>query len=298
MKTNNNFHILIVDDEPFNIELAEIYLEEEGYQISSANGAQEAFDIIAKEKIDLVLLDINMPKKNGFEVCQLLKADKKTADIAVVFLTAQTDVKYISKAFEVGGVDYLSKPFFALELKARVKTQLQNIAFRQEVKLKQSKLAQLTITDPATKLYNSLYLDSQIKMYQMRKEDFWIIYLKLNRFEKINQLYGYSTANKIIKKFANMLQDEAYKSAIVARVYGINFAVLLKNYDVNSIKSFYEALHKRVSADKDLGKILSFSTVLYNPKDSGLSIPVIYKNIELNMQKIQETNGDRHLFIN
>jgi diguanylate cyclase (GGDEF)-like protein len=298
MKTNNNFHILIVDDEPFNIELAEIYLEEEGYQISSANGAQEAFEVIKKEKIDLILLDINMPKKNGFEVCQLLKADKKTKDIVVIFLTAQTDVKYISRAFEVGGVDYLSKPFFALELKARVKTQLQNIAFTQEVKLKQSKLAQLTITDPATKLYNSLYLDSQIKMYQIRKENFWIIYIKLNRFEKINQLYGYSTANKIIKKFAHIVQDEAYKSSIVSRVYGINFAILLKDYDINSVKTLYESLYKRVANDKDLGKVLSFSTILYKVGDHTLSLPVIYKNIELNMQKIQDGNTDRHLFIN
>ncbi len=298
MKTNNNFHILIVDDEPFNIELAEIYLEEEGYQISSANGAQEAFNIISKEKIDLVLLDINMPEKSGFEVCKMLKADKKTKDIAVIFLTAQTDVKYISKAFEVGGVDYLSKPFFALELKARVKTQLQNIAYMQEVQQKQSKLAQLTITDSATKLYNSLYLDSQIKMYQMRKESFWIIYIKLNRFEKINQLYGYSTANKIIKKFARIIEDEAYKSAIVSRVYGINFAILLKEYDISSIKNLYESIYKRVSNDKDLGKILSFSTILYSVEDSTLTLPVIYKNIELNMQKLQGSGIDRHLFIN
>jgi len=288
MKTNNNFNILIVDDEPFNIELAEIYLMEEGYTLFSANNAQEAFEIISKESIDLILLDINMPGKDGFEVCEMLKSDPKTKDIIIIFLTAQTDIEYITRAFEVGGADYLSKPFFGMELKARVKTQVQNIAYLQEVKAKQSKLAQLTITDPATKIYNSLYFDSQIKMYQNRGESFWIIYIKIDRFEKINQLYGYATANKIIRQFSSLIKKSIFSNAIVARIYGINFGVLLNNYDEKAIRKLYEKLFLQISQDKSLANAITFSAVLYNVNDSSLTIPVIYKNIEQAMQKISE----------
>jgi len=297
MKTNNNFNILIVDDEPFNIELAEIYLEEEGYNLFSAHGAEEAFDIISQNSIDLVLLDINMPGKDGFEVCEMLKSETKTKDIAVVFLTAQTDIEYITRAFEVGGADYLSKPFFGMELKARVKTQLQKIAYLQEVKAKQSKLAQLTITDPATKISNALYFDSQIKMYQNRAEDFWILYIKIDRFEKINKLYGYSTANKIIRQFASTLKENTYTNAIVARIYGINFGILLKDYGEKDVKKVRERIQMQIAQDKNLSKVITFSSVLYNVTDPTLTLPVIYKNIELAMQEISSHHSDENFIV-
>ena len=148
MRTNNNFHVLIVDDEKFNIELVAVYLKEEKYQLSFALNAKGAIEQVMKSDINLILLDINMPGKDGFEVCEMLKADYKTRDIPVIFLTAQTDIEYISRAFEVGGVDYISKPFNGAELKARVKTHLQNVAYLEYIKDRQTKLAQISVTDP------------------------------------------------------------------------------------------------------------------------------------------------------
>jgi len=113
MKTNNNFHILIVDDEKLNIELASVYLKEEGYKLSFALGAKSAFELLYAKDIDLILLDINMPKMDGFEVCTILKKDKATQDIPIIFLTAQTDIAYITKAFEIGGAD---SPFGMMRL--------------------------------------------------------------------------------------------------------------------------------------------------------------------------------------
>ena len=297
MRTNNNFHILIVDDEPFNIELAEAYLEEEGYQLSFARNAQMTYEAVSKDKIDLILLDINMPDKDGFEVCESLKSDPMTKDIAVIFLTAQTDIEYISRAFDVGGADYISKPFFGQELKARVKTQLQKVDFLDEIKHKQSKLAQLTITDPLTKLYNSLYFDSQIKAYQNREENFWIIYLKIDRFEKINQVYGFFGANKIMRAFAKILEKVAYKNSIVAKLYGISFAILLKEYEIDQVKKIYEDITLVVNKNKDLSKIISFSTIIYDAKGSSDSVPTIYKKIQTKMQTIEDDKETKYLFI-
>ena len=121
MKTNNNFNILIVDDEKFNIELAAIYLKEEGYQLFFAMNAEVVMQNIATKNIDLILLDINMPGKDGFEVCRILKSETKTKDIPVIFLTSKTDIDSISRAFKVGGVDYINKPFNSIELLARVR---------------------------------------------------------------------------------------------------------------------------------------------------------------------------------
>lgn len=296
MDKASDFHILVVDDEKLNIELAAIYLQEVGYKVSFALNAKAAIESVMKLPIDLILLDINMPQKDGFEVCKLLKNDKKSKDIPVVFLTAQTDIDYISKAFEVGGIDYISKPFNSIELKARVKTHLQTVSNLNEIKEKQSKLAQLSITDPLTKLHNALYLDTQIKSYANRKEAFWLVYIKIDRFDKINQIYGFNGGDKIIKSFANLLSDVSYSNAIVVRLYGTSFGVLMKDYDIQEIKNFYEKLFKKHMKDKKSSNIFSFSTLFYNVKDPTLPINSIYKKVQESMQRV-ENSDDKFLFI-
>jgi len=292
----NKFHILIVDDEKLNIELAAIYLKEEGYKLSFALNANSAIESIMTKEIDLILLDINMPGKDGFEVCKLLKEDSKSKDIPVIFLTAQTDIEYISRAFEVGGVDYISKPFNGVELKARVKTHLQTLTNLQEIKEKQSKLAQLSITDPLTKLHNSLYLDSQLRTYATKNKPYWFIYIKIDRFEKINQIYGFNGGNKIIKKFAKLIKENTFSNATIARFYGAGFSILLKDYETKTLHELYDKIYKHYKKDKEMSKIFSFSTVLYNVKDPLLSTTVLYKQLQTSMQNM-ENSDERVIYI-
>jgi phosphoserine phosphatase RsbU/P len=114
--------ILIVDDEPINVMIANKILQKKGYETVTAKNGQEALDVISSQPIDLILLDIMMPEMSGFEVCSKLQEDDKTKDIPVIFLTAVTDKDSIVKGFETGGKDYLTKPFNTPELLARVKT--------------------------------------------------------------------------------------------------------------------------------------------------------------------------------
>ena len=297
MQTSNNFHILVVDDEKLNIELASIYLKEEGYKISFALNALGAIESVKKFEIDLILLDINMPQTDGFEVCEMLKDDNSTKDIPVIFLTAQTDITYISKAFEVGGADYISKPFNSIELKARVRTQLQNVSYLQEIKDKQTKLAQLSITDSLTKLHNALYFDSQIKIKQKSGKKFWFLYLKIDRFDKLNEVYGFYGANRILKIFSKILEETSFSNSLVARLYGASFGVQVKGYDKKVIKGLYEKIALHLLNDKDLGKLISFDMVAYSIKDKELQVPQIYKNVQKGIQKLKKSNENSFAFI-
>ena len=119
--TNNN-SILIVDDTIENLDILVDLLS--SYDVIGAISGKDALEILNDEKIDLILLDIMMPDMDGFEVCEILKENKNTKDIPVIFITAKTDEDSIDKAFEVGGVDYLTKPFRPRELLSRIKTQL------------------------------------------------------------------------------------------------------------------------------------------------------------------------------
>lgn len=296
MKKKSDIHILIVDDEKLNIELAAAYLQEEGYKLSFATNATAAIESVLSKNINLILLDINMPKTDGFEVCKMLKADTKTKDIPVIFLTAQTSIEYISRAFEVGGVDYINKPFNGVELKARVKTHLQSMAYLQEIKEKQSKLAQLSITDTLTKLNNSLYFDAQLRTKILQDKKYWVLYIKIDNFEKINRIYGFEQANKILKLFAQSLNEVSFSNATLAKLYGVSFGIILKDYDKKSIKDLVTSIKKNFQVHKELNKYIFFSTVALKSK-SKTTVPTIYKKLQSGLESIVDDRSGEVLFI-
>lgn len=115
--------ILIVDDNPKNIQLLGNVLTENNFEVEYVLNGEDALDMLESECFDLILMDIMMPGMDGFETCQKIK-HTKAKDIPLVFLTAMNEIESISKGFEVGGVDYLSKPFNTPELLARIRTHI------------------------------------------------------------------------------------------------------------------------------------------------------------------------------
>jgi signal transduction histidine kinase len=120
----SNAKILMVDDTPANIDVLHKLLAKEGYKLSFATNADKALKIISRTLPNLILLDVMMPGMDGFELCQLLKSQKETQDIPVIFMTALTDTIDKIKGFSLGAVDYITKPIQSEELLARVSTHL------------------------------------------------------------------------------------------------------------------------------------------------------------------------------
>lgn len=123
MFTKPQPRILIVDDEPANLKVMKQVLQEQ-YRLSFARSGQDALALMESDCFDLVLLDIMMPEMTGFEVCERLKANPKTASVPVIFVTALKESIDEEKGFEIGGVDYIVKPIIPAIVRARVKTHL------------------------------------------------------------------------------------------------------------------------------------------------------------------------------
>ena len=121
----SSFSILIVDDEPKNIQLLGSLLEEHNYEIEFAMNGKECLEWLNRKLFDLVLLDIMMPEMDGYEACEKMKSDPAKKHIPVIFLTAKSETDDIVKAFEVGCSDFITKPFKAPELLARIKKELE-----------------------------------------------------------------------------------------------------------------------------------------------------------------------------
>lgn len=124
LKNQKPFLILIVDDVETNLQLLGNILQEQNYDVSFASNGQDALSILETELPDLILLDVMMPEMDGFEVCERVKSNQQTKDIPVIFLTAKAETEEILKGFELGAVDYVTKPFNSSELLARVHTHL------------------------------------------------------------------------------------------------------------------------------------------------------------------------------
>lgn len=127
-------NILVIDDNPKNIQVvANIIKEAYNYKLFFATNGRQALERVNERDFDLILLDIIMQPMDGFEVCRHLKDNPSTRDIPVIFLTAKTDVESLVKGFELGGVDYITKPFRFKEVLARIRTHLELIRQKKEL---------------------------------------------------------------------------------------------------------------------------------------------------------------------
>lgn len=127
-------NILIVDDNTQNIQVLGSILKKENYDVSVSMNGLDALEFLVNEKPDLILLDVMMPQMNGYEVCRILKKDKMLKKIPVIFITAKTNAEDVVKGFKVGAIDYITKPFNAEELLARVKTHVELNRSREQIK--------------------------------------------------------------------------------------------------------------------------------------------------------------------
>ncbi len=122
--TSAREEILVVDDTPASLRLLTELLTQHGYRVRPADDGALALKSVAAKTPDLILLDVNMPGMDGYEVCRRLKADEKSSRIPVIFISAFGDTRQKVTGFEAGGLDYITKPFEAEEVLARVRTHL------------------------------------------------------------------------------------------------------------------------------------------------------------------------------
>jgi diguanylate cyclase (GGDEF)-like protein len=236
--------ILIVDDTKANIHIL-IELLGEKYDILISRCGADAIDMAKEEKPDLILLDIIMPQMDGFDVCRELKNSTETKDIPVIFLTAQSDEDSIEKAYDTGGIDYVTKPFRPKELIARVNRELELVRLQNELKL-------LASTDPMTKLYNRRFFiqtsEHIVELAKRDKQEVALIMIDIDRFKTINDTYGHAIGDKVIVEFSKILKEVQRKSDIVCRFGGEEFVALLPKTDSDGAKIVAEKIREKTES--------------------------------------------------
>jgi len=232
--------ILIVDDTETNIDILLELLGDE-YDVLVALSGQNALEIVEEDKIDLNLLDIMMPEMDGYEVCHILKNQSNTKDIPIVFITAKTDEDSIEKAYDVGGIDYVTKPFKPRELLARVKTQI-------ELKALIDHLEYLASYDEMTGIYNRRkFFSLANEKFKNKQNDFYAVMVDIDNFKNINDKYGHSTGDKVIKLVTQTISNKIEENVVFGRIGGEEFALVCSSVPKDTVVSTIESIREDVA---------------------------------------------------
>ena len=244
-------NIMIVDDTLSNIDIL-VELLSDQYTVKVALDGESALEIAHEEKLDLILLDIVMPEMDGYEVCQRLQADDKTNTIPIIFITAKSDEASIEKAYDIGGVDYISKPFKLKELKAKVRRELKMQDLICHLESVQEELRHLSSLDPMTKLYNRRYFatasDQMFNLSKRNKTPLSVIMLDVDKFKNFNDTHGHQVGDDLLIAFAAALQALTRKSDMVCRYGGEEFIILLPDTEIEGARSIAEKIRIGVTA--------------------------------------------------
>lgn len=267
-------NILLVDDQPQNLRLLADLLEEQGYEVQEAINGPIALQAVSVALPDLILLDIHMPEMDGYTVCQQLKANPKTKDIPVVFVSAVDEVWDKVKAFSVGGVDYITKPFKVVEVLARVKNQLmvqqlqkslksQNTALQtlqEELKAQNSQLQQaiqelkrLAVIDHVTQVASRYrfdqYLQAEWQKAIQSETSLSLMLCHLDNFETYNQRYGYKAGEHCLQQVAQSIKRVAQRPEdLVCRYGGEIFAIVLPTLEEATCETVARTLLSQIAS--------------------------------------------------
>lgn len=251
--------ILVADDEPINRALIQRRLERAGYHVLVAENGREAVDAALGHLPDLIILDVMMPVMDGLEACRLVKDNKATRDIPVIFLSArdETDVKV--SGLSMGANDYISKPFKAEELLARVEVAMRLKRERDRLHLSAEEAharalvaQERAMTDALTGMLNRYGLQRVLshEHAEARRYNRMLscLMVDLDDFKTINDTYGHLAGDTALKQVAAILTQVVRGSDMVSRYGGDEFLVLLPETDLEGADALGEKIRARAAA--------------------------------------------------
>ncbi len=217
--------LLAIDDSELIHRLLRLRLQNERIEMHSATGSPEGLRMAKELKPDVILLDVDMPHMDGFEVISRLKADPETQDIAVIFVSAANDPGNRVRGLDLGAVDFISKPFDIVELKARLRSALR-------VQHLIAILAQKAQIDGLSGLWNRTYFDQRLTAELSEAlrygRPLTLVLADIDHFKETNDRYGHLFGDVVIERFANILSSGRVTD-IACRYGGEEFAIILPN---------------------------------------------------------------------
>ncbi len=232
--------ILIVDDEEAGRKLIKTILSQANYDTYEAPNGEEALRILYQEIPDLIILDIRMPKMDGYQLCYEIRSNISFKNIPVIMLTVMGDTLDKIRGHHLGIDDYITKPFEPEEFLARVGSVLKRRKVYEEI----------SMTDGVTGLYNIHFFKKQLEIFfnmaRRNNQEFSLAIIDVNKFKKINDKFGHVVGDYVLKKISSIMKDVLRKTDIITRYGGDEFAIILPKLSNEQAITAMKKLKKKI----------------------------------------------------
>ncbi|MCQ2123063.1 MAG: diguanylate cyclase [Fibrobacter sp.] len=248
--------ILIVDDSAEVLEKTRELLTQVGYNVTACHCGEDALEFLKDNRVDLVILDINMPSLNGYEVCLRIRQTYALDDLPVIFLTSREDTDSISKGFRSGASDFVSKSALSDILLARV-----NVHIRLSRSLRY--LRDISLTDDMTGCFNRRHGMYSLREWFARSKrygtQFGLIYFDLNGLKVINDMYGHQAGDLLLRSVVSAAKGILRESDLLFRMGGDEFMVICPETDKQGAFICVDRMQKAISEITIVDKKVSFA---------------------------------------
>lgn len=225
--------ILVVDDNPVIVKLLGAMLDRAGYHVTHAASGTEALATLETSVPDLILLDIDMPGVSGLETCRIIKANPRTADIPVIFVTASDNKEDIVAGFAAGAQDYIIKPSTKEELLARVRTHLALCHTQKALKESRARYRELSYLDDLTGFHNTRYLYKTLQGHLDKYPDrpVSVVFIDIDKFKQVVDTHGHLNGSRAIAELAGVVRPSLTKGCYGVSYGGDEFVLVFPNHD-------------------------------------------------------------------
>jgi two-component system cell cycle response regulator len=244
--------VLVIDDsDKIRVEIIRILREVDLFDdYREARDGIEGFKALISTKADLIICDLEMPRMDGFKFMNLVNSRQDLRGIPIILLTGRGDRDLKIKGLEQGACDYVTKPFDAGELVARVKVQLKIKFLQDELKRSNELLKELSNTDPLTHLHNRRYLTEvlgrEIQRAERNKEFLTLIILDIDHFKRVNDTYGHQNGDVVLVAVAEVIRTGLRGYDLAARYGGEEFMLVLPDTSLSGGVTVAERLRGAV----------------------------------------------------
>lgn len=299
-------HILIVDDNKTNLMSAKTVLSDI-YKITAVTMGAQALKFLENNTCDLILLDINMPEMDGFEVLAKIQEDEKKAQIPVIFLTADSDAETESKCLEAGAEDFIAKPFVATVMRSRIRRILESEDMRKQLadKLDQTiqevtDIKSKSQTDALTGLWNRTYTDKAVNEYIGQGVKGGLFMIDMDNFKSINDTYGHIEGDNALKMFAETMRKFSKPGDVLCRIGGDEFVMFVKDADskeklANLASDIIQDLCKKIDA-KNYETNTSVSIGIAQTPEDGTEFNIIYNAADKALYHVKQNGKNSYYF--